>query len=187
VKLPLVNTFSPPCEILETIEPTFDEMLSEENFHRRIQTRLEACISNAYDAATYIAKVGADNRLGDFINYALDNSDAYKSWRKAMPSKTPDELSRYKKCYPHCNFEQVSVEIEMAGHVLSEGQYLFHAGLWPTSGNHFLTNRPLSSSFCPQVALRNADHKGKGYDAGQIDLFVLMATNPKTKSLFMIF
>lgn len=47
-------------------------------------------------------------------------------------------------------------------------------------GDRLTTERPLSSSFCPQVALRNADHKGKGYDAGRIDLLVLRATNPRT-------
>ena len=182
MKLPLVDTFSPPCEIWETRDPTFDEMLAAGNVHLRIPIRLEASISNAYDAATHMAKVSADNRLGNFIDDALDSSVAYKSWRQSMPSKTPDELSRYQKRYPHCNFEQVSAEIEAVGHVLSEGQCLFHAGLWPTNGNRLLTDRPLSTSFCPQVALRNADHKGKGYDAGRIDLFVLRVTNPKTKA-----
>jgi hypothetical protein len=32
------------------------------------------------------------------------------------------------------------------------------------------------------VALRNAAHKAKAYDAGRLDLWVLRATNPMTKA-----
>jgi len=179
MSLPLVNTFVSPYEKWETRRPTLEEMLASGNLHMSIRVRLEATVTNAHDAATYIGRVGADNGLGNFINGALDNSLAYKHWRQAMPSKTPDALSRYQRSYPHCDFAQVSAEIERIGQVLSEGQCLFHAGLWP-DGARLITDRPLSTSFCPQVALRNADHLGKGYDAGHIDLFVLRATSPST-------
>lgn len=181
MNLPLVDTFFPPYEIWETRDPTLEEVRATGNFHLRTKVRLIASISSAYEAAMHIATVGADNGLGYFINNALDKSAAYKQWQQAMPSKTPAELSRYQKYYPNCNFAQVSAEIEAIGHLLSEGQCLFHAGLWPIPGNFLQTDRPLSTSFCPQVALRNADHKGKAYDAGRIDLFVLKVTNPKTK------
>lgn len=180
VNLPLVDTFSPPYEAWETRSATLEEMLAAGNPHLPVKVRLKATISNANEAANYMAAVGADNGLGNFIDDALDLSAAYKSWRQAMPSKTPGELLQYQKLYPHCDFKQVSAEIEAVGSVLSEGQCLFHAGLWP-GGNGFVADRPLSTSFCPQVALRNADHKGKGYDANRIDLFVLRATSPKTK------
>lgn len=180
MSLPLVDTFFPPYEKWEERSPTLDEMMAAGNPHLRIRTGLEASVGSAFDAATYMARVGADNGLGNFINNALDSSDAYKYWRQAMPSRTPDELSRYQKSYPNCDFDQVSKEVEAIGHVLIEQQCLFHAGLWP-GGDHLVTDRPLSTSFCPQVALRNADHIGKGYEAGRIDLFVLKATNPKTK------
>lgn len=180
MSLPYVDTFSPRYEKWEERNPTSEEMLAAGNLHLRIRIKLEASVDSAYEAATYMGSVGADNGLGNYINDSLSSSQAYRCWRQAMPSKTPDELSRYQKSYPRCNFDQVSEEIEAIGHVLSEGQYLFHAGLWP-GGDHLVTDRPLSTTFCPQVALRNADHKGKGYDAGRIDLFVLKATNPKTK------
>lgn len=180
LSLPLVDTFYPPYEKWETRPPTIEEMKASGNFHQQIKVRLEATVASAHDAAVYMGGVGADNGLGNFINEALDHSAACKSWRQAMPSKTPDVLSGYQKSYPHCDFAQVSAEIEATGHVLSEGQCLFHAGLWP-GGARLTTNRPLSTSFCPQVALRNADHLGKGYDAGGIDLFVLRATRPRTK------
>lgn len=180
MNLPWVDTFSPPYEAWETRNPTVEEMVAAGTPHLRINVRLIASVSNADDAAKYIAAVGADNGLGNFIDAALDRSPAYASWRKVMPSSTPPELARYQKSYPHCDFDMVSQEIDAVGHALSEEQCLFHAGLWP-GGQHLITDRPLSTSFCPQVALRNADHLGKGYDAGRIDLFVLRAVDPKTK------
>lgn len=180
MSLPLVDTFILPYEKWKTRDQTFEEMQASGDFHRCIRVRLEATVANARDAAIYIGCVGADKGLGDFIDKALDNSAAYRGWRQAMPPKTPDPLSRYQKSYPQCDFTQVSAEIDAMGQVLSEGQCLFHAGLWP-GGDKLTTERPLSTSFCPQVALRNADHRGKGYEAGRIDLFVLRATSPKTK------
>lgn len=180
MSLPLVDTFFHPYEAWEERNATYEEALAASNPHLRIKVRLNASVSNAHKAAMYMAGVGADNGLGRFIEDALDDSAEYASWRRAMPSKTPSELSRYQKSYPKCNFEQVSREIEAIGQILSEGQCLFHAGLWH-GGNRLVTDRPLSTSFCPQVALRNADHMGKAYDADRIDLFVLRATNPRTK------
>lgn len=127
MNLPLVDTFSPPYEAWETRNATLEEMLAAGNPHLPVKVRLKATISNANEAANYMAAVIADNGLGNFIDDALDRSAAYKSWRQAMPSKTPDELSRYQKLYPHCDFKQVSAEIEAVGGVLSEGQCLFHA------------------------------------------------------------
>ncbi len=180
MNLPLVDTFSSPYEAWEERNATLNEVLAAKNPHLRVRIRHIASISSAYDAAVYMATVGADPGLGRFINAALDQSVAHKSWQQAMPPKTPDELSRYQKFYPHCNFQQVSEEIAAVGHLLSDGQSLFHAGLWP-NGSHLITDRPLSTTFCPQIALRNAAHQGKAYDASQIDLFVLKANNPRTK------
>lgn len=180
--LPLVDTFFHPLKLYKERAATLEEMLEAKAIHLRIQTELEADITNAYEAATHMAKVGAEPRLGDYINTALDSSAAYRAWKQAMPSKTPPQLSRYQKSYPHCDIEEVSAEIQMFGHTLSEGQCLFHGGLWPTADSLLLkTNRPLSTSFCPQVALRNAEQGGKAYDAERIDLFVLKAASPKTK------
>ena len=45
-----------------------------------------------------------------------------------------------------------------------------------------VTDRPLSTSLCPQVALRNADHNGKAYEAGRIDLLVIRVAESATKA-----
>lgn len=147
-----------------------------------VNDRLEERITNAFEAAKYSCTVGgADNRLEDFINSTLDSDASYKTWKARMPSKTPVALSKYQSQFPNFSPSKVDIEINNIGASLCEGQILFHGGLWPTANpNQFITDRPLSTSFCPQIALRNAEHRGKAYDANQIDLLVLRASTPKT-------
>lgn len=138
-------------------------------------------ISDAHAAAAYMARVGMDNGLGSFIQTALDESTAYKAWQKAMPNKTPPETSRYQKDISKSDMAAVSQEIDQNGYLLSTGQILFHGGLWP-SGKSLTTTRPLSTSMCPQIALRNAEFNAKAYDSARLDLFVLSVTDPKTRA-----
>ncbi len=96
-----------------------------------------------------------------------------------MPSRTPGELSNYRNRFPRYDAALVDTEINNIGALLTDGQYLFHGGAWK-SGQQLITSAPFSTSLCPQVALRNAEHRGKAYDAGRIDLFALRVINPKT-------
>lgn len=185
MNLPLVNVFSSPYEAWSTRNPTVEEMLEHNQktgkMLYRVNVNLIARVCNALDAANYISTVGADNGLGSYINSSLDTDPIYKTWRDSMPSRTPKVLADYQKIYPNCDFSNVNSEINNNGHPLSEGQYLFHGGIWPGRElNTYETTRPFSTSLCPQVALRNAEYKAKAYDANQIDLIVLRATNPKT-------
>lgn len=184
--LPLVDTFSSPYQKWTTRRATSEE--AEEIYKRtgnivgamNVNDQLIAEIKNPFEAAKYIANEGADNGLENFIDRALDGSGNFSSWRKAMPPQTPAILSDYQRNYPNCDFTEVSKKIDEIGSTLSAGQYLFHGGVWPNA-QQFTTNRPLSASFSPQVALRNAEHKGKAYEAGKIDLFVLRVATSRSK------
>lgn len=180
MNLPLVNTFEPPYCSWETRPATLEEMIANGG-PGDIKVKMLARISNALEAADYMARVAHDNGFSNHIQTALSNSQAYKAWQSAMPSITPAEISRYQKDFQRSDLSAVSREIDQNGSTLSPGQCLFHGGLWP-GGRCLITQRPLSTSLCPQVALRNADYKAKAYDAGRIDLFVLRANNPKTKA-----
>lgn len=147
----------------------------------KIKVNMVARISDARGAAEYIARVAVDNGFSNHIQTALSNSQAYKAWLSAMPSRTPAELSRYQKEFQRSDLSAASGEIDQNGSTLSSGQCLFHGGLWP-GGRCLITQRPLSTSLCPQVALRNAEYNAKAYDAGRLDLLVLRANNPKTKA-----
>lgn len=129
-------------------------------------------ISNPLEAAVHMSIIEVDNGLENHISKYLKESDNFSSWRNQMPKKTPKSLSDYQKIYPHCDFNSIETEINNIGAKLSPGQFLFHGGVWP-GVNSFTTNRPLSTSFCPQIALREAEFREKAYGAGQVDLFVL--------------
>ncbi|HCI1651746.1 TPA: hypothetical protein NOE00_002096 [Pseudomonas aeruginosa] len=180
VSLPLVNTFAIPYEKWETRRPTLEEALANGS-PDAIRIGLKARVSSAHDAAVYMATVGADNGLGNHIEAALNASYEYKAWRDAMPSSTPPEIARYQKAYQKSDFAAVSSEIAAVGSLLSPGQCLFHGGLW-TGWSTLVVSRPLSTSLCPQVAMRNAEHSSKAYNAGRIDLLLLRVVNPRTKA-----
>lgn len=169
--LPTVDTFNPPYEAWETRPPTLEEV-RETGRIDEIRVSMAARVSDATDAAIYIANISADNGLSHHIQSALQQSAEYKTWRKAMPSKTPRAIARYQKDYETSDLAAVSEEIDRCGATLDVGQRLFHGGLWRGEESQVIT-RPLSTSLCPQVALRNVEWKGKAYDAGRIDLFVL--------------
>lgn len=184
--LPIVNVFQQTYEAWSTRSATFEEMRKDAEEGRRpalhAKNELQARVSNPLEAAVHIASVCADGALSSFINTALDSDAGFKSWRSRMPGKTPEALTRYQQKYPHYDQAQVDSAINDFAATLTEGQCLFHGGSWPAdAGDSFETDKPLSTSFCPQVALRNAEHKGKAYEANKVELFVLRATNPATR------
>ncbi|HAS0829228.1 TPA: hypothetical protein I3313_004251, partial [Enterobacter hormaechei subsp. hoffmannii] len=46
----------------------------------------------------------------------------------------------------------------------------------------FVTDRVLSTSFCPKVALNNGEWRGKAWDANRLDLIVIKTNATKTKA-----
>lgn len=182
--LPLINNFVLPYEKWSTRQPTQQESLDcyQKNGHFLpfVNDKLEESVSSPFEAACYMARKGADNALENYIDEQLDNSSEYKIWRQCMPSKTPDAIRRFQQEYPNYDQFEVDYEINKNVNILSDGQFLFHGGSWPSGTARVKLNKPFSTSFCPQVALRNAEWRGKAYDAGQIDLFVLRAVRAKT-------
>jgi len=184
VSLPLVNPFSTPYEKWSERDATPEEMRQHLEANGFVNTSAKDAllfrVANAFEAAAYMAKVDMDNGLEFSIDRYLDGDPAYAEWTDAMPSPTPPALERYQEEYPECDFAAANQDVRDCGDVLSEGQFLFHAGRWPDGVDSFVTDRPLSTTFCPQVAMRNMDHKAKAHDAGQIDLLVLRAHQPRT-------
>lgn len=184
MNLPVINPFQSPYEVWITREPTIAEHLE---YHRhsgklcmpKIKVELHYKILNAKDAANHICDVGSDRGLSSFIEDQLENSSDFKVWQQSMPSETPKALEDYQRKMSTCNMTDVHNAIGDLGLTLTEGQYLFHGGHW-NFGNEFTTNRPLSTTFCPEVAYMETFHRSKNYDAGQIDIWVLKVTNPRT-------
>lgn len=181
--LPLVNVFEFPYELWETRDQTLNEAMQSGKFHQMVKVKLDARIENHVDAAKHILLNIVDNQIEAFIKDYLNGSSNYKNMRNKMPSTTPKSLSDYQRKFKTIGFDRVSIDINDFGEKLSDGQYLFHGGQWPSNaGESFITSRPFSTSFCPQIALRNAEWAGKAYDAGEVNLFVLRVATPQTKA-----
>jgi len=187
MSLPLVNPFSTPYEAWSYRKVSLEEAqeiykaTGRQDFEPK--DRLLATITTAREAAVYMANGRSDNGLLEYhIDKALASDPAFDAWRDAMPSRTPPELSRYQRLYPQFNATKVEAAIEAHGVVLSEGQILFHGGIWPGGpANAYATYRPFATTFSPQVALLNAVHMDKAFIANRIDLMVLRAHQPRTK------
>lgn len=179
----IVNVFKTPYEVWTTRAPTMDEVKQAGRMLHSVNDKLLYTLNNHLDAAKHMLIKGADNALAHFIEDYLNESADLKKLRSAMPSKTPASISTYQQQYPQCNLLQVNNDIGIHGIKLDEENVLFHGGFWPPAwGTSYKTDKPLSTTFCPQVALRNAEHNGKAYDAGEIHLLVLKVVNPKTKA-----
>ena len=182
-QLPSVDVFNPSFEKWLMREATMQEIENDPEFPkvmlRGVRDKLTHELCNHLDSAVYIADKRADNELEHFIDCSLKANSHFRIWRSAMPKIIPKEISNYQNKYPHYNQKQLETELSNINCILSSSQTLVHAGLWPES-RVFTTDRPLSTSFCPQVALRNAEHMGKAYDNGRINLIVLSVVQPKT-------
>ncbi|MBW3516836.1 hypothetical protein KO537_19300 [Shewanella sp. NKUCC01_JLK] len=182
-KLPLLNVFEKPYELWEVRNQTPEEMMQSGCMFKRIKVKLKARLHDHVDAAKHMILEGTDNQLERFIKDYLKKSASFKEIRSQMPSKTPKSLSDYQRRFQRATFEQVSIDINNCGKILSDDQYLFHGGLLPINiGESFITERPFSTSFCPQIALRNAEWGGKAYDAGEVNLCVLRTVSSQTKT-----
>ena len=134
--------------------------------------------------AEYALKNIGDNRIDSFIDEVLEKSNEYKEMKNSMPSKTPEILEEYQKRYSDFDnkkFSKIDNEIKKINAYLSEGQYLFHGGKWfDNTKKELITTRPFSTTFSPHIAVSEALFKGKAYDNGVLDLFVIKVKNPKT-------
>ncbi len=184
-----IDIFATPYEVWTIRDATADEMQDRINnqglslseaFH--VKDRLTTVVATPVDAARYMLQAQADNGLAFHIDNALRQSPAYRALQALMPAVVPVALDAYQGAFAEAEFDAADDAIEAHGVTLADGQFLFHGGLWPSDRSTFTTSRPLSTSFCPQVALRNAEWRGKAYDAGRVDLMVLRVTQPRTKA-----
>ncbi|EGQ8117988.1 hypothetical protein I7103_004883 [Vibrio parahaemolyticus] len=98
------------------------------------------------------------NILTTMIKDKLKSLSTYKEALNLMPNLSDVKgLKNYRQRHPHHDPSSVSQELDLHGKYLASGQVLFHGGTFPrdTSGNYlhqFITDRPLSTSLCAQVA-----------------------------------
>lgn len=187
-----INPFGVPHDIWKTRAPTDDE--SREMIKQgvwkpfvSINVQIDKTICHPMDAAEFLAENQHESRLDRFVEKFLDKSDEYSKWLSLMPSFVPVELLNYQRSYPPNDFNIIDQAVKTHGILLPDGQFLFHGGLWPSDehGNPFftfITDRVLSTSFCPKVAINNGVWRGKAWDANRLDLIVLKTNASRTKA-----
>ncbi|PRN05319.1 hypothetical protein A0O30_08520 [Pseudomonas sp. LLC-1] len=182
----LINVFDPPYEIWTSRKASNEESMDHYQKHGffsfNVKDKLIKTITSARQAAEHLCLTAADSALENFIDAALDDSDAYHYFRSLMPKLTPPALLDYQSRYPHYNQAAVERDINHYGLSLAEGQTLFHGGTWSEGADVVVTTRPFSTAFCPQIARRSAEWQGKAYDAGRVEITVLKVTSPQTKA-----
>lgn len=171
--LPLIDIFTSntPITIQDKMETTQESLQSKAN----------STLKDYQQAILYTLETFSTREMEIFITDALKvKQQEFKQWRNCMPSKIPDALSKYKNSYRKCDFQKVDEEINNIGYKLSEEQQLIHGGLWSDLSAKTPTNRPLSTTFCPKVAIVETLHHGKAYDNNRIDIIILTVVNPNT-------
>ncbi|HEI8522674.1 TPA: hypothetical protein SMQ21_000731 [Proteus mirabilis] len=144
-------------------------------------------VTNEYDAAMYMAEYQLDNGIDNHIESMLKGSQNYPKWVNAMENYSltnARELIKYKTCYPEFDLTKVEQELSHFNALPSTGQKLFHGGYWNHQSNVVTLQEPFSTTFSPQVALRELDHLGIGAKNPTIQIWVLTVVNPKTNVYF---
>jgi len=185
----VINVFDKPYEAWTWRNTSLEEALDlvkNKGFHfsqaTSVKDKLEEKVSDHFEAARRMLRVGADSGLERHIDSALDENAEYQALRARMPVTEPEELTSYQGSFTEADWGAADVAINEVGMQMAEGQFLFHGGLWDGDNPSTTTTRPFSTSFCPQIALRNAEWRGKAYDAGRVDLMVVRVTQPATKA-----
>lgn len=184
--LPIVRPFAEPYDAWSYRMATHEEMMASVhagNLSLWVNDKLLARVTSEHEAAGHMASRGVDNGLEGHIDRRLAADAGFQQWLRAMPVTTPHALQTYQHEFPPDDFSQADQAIRMHGATLSPGQLLFHGGhlRFPPDGM-LVTQRPLSTTFCPQVALRSAEWRGKAYVAGQVDLNLLRVNSSETKA-----
>ena len=182
----IVDVFATPYEYWRYRHVPFDEAIKNPDPNARPslkeKDKLIRTVTCHREAAEHILLQRADALLESHIEAALTVSNVYQRWLREEPLEDPKAFLDYQIKCPHHDKAAVDDLIDQHGVTLADGQYLFHCGSWSSYSDTLTTDRPFSTSFCPQVALRNGEHKGKSYDAGKVELFVIRTTNPVTKA-----
>ncbi|NLR74340.1 hypothetical protein [Leeia aquatica] len=185
MNFPIINVFDEPYEVREMRELSNDEFFEKALRTGKIsftqRQHIIETINNHYEAAHYMLRVAQDNSLESHIDRALENS--FSKIMNHMQKTLPNSISTYQSSYPDYDIAAVSNDIKRFGGLLHQGQVLFHGGYCRHEvGETLSIDRPLSTSFCPQIALRNAEWREKAYDADEVNIFVLTVSSTTVKA-----
>lgn len=174
----IVQPFARPYESWIYRSATSEELaahMTAGEFLIEVKDRMVARVTDEVEAAYCLAmRGGIDIGLENHIESVLRSDPTFAGWRAAMPTVVPLDIAVYKHDYENSCLGKVNHSIREVGTTIGVGQRLFHGGYLPFDGNGELPlSRPLSTTFCPQVALRSAEWRGKAFDSNGVWLYLV--------------
>ncbi|WP_355582728.1 hypothetical protein [Xanthomonas cannabis] len=172
----LVDLFERPFQPTQTRDATDSERAANLAAGQHISSALTMEvpygqeIQNSVDAARWAATHHASNALCDHLADKLPTSLGYKRLRSSMPKTTPVPIRNYRQRGASSRTDGFLDAVANNATALALGQVLFHGGAWEPGATPTQLQFPLSTSFCPEMALRNAAWGGKAWASGYVNL-----------------
>ncbi|MDD9157996.1 hypothetical protein PVK64_17680 [Aliivibrio sp. S4TY2] len=127
---------------------------------------LHSIIESADDYADFIAYRRSHGGIQEAVADELSLAKSYKQCKRQMLYlKDVPSINKYRNDPENCCLDAVEKELRNNGQQLSQGQKLFHGGIFPLTDingepildTEFVLSKPLSTSFCSMIAASNAD------------------------------
>lgn len=153
------------------ITPLIDTMKNLSNLGKEFYSPLELMYR--------INDVRVQQKIHEYFTNELNILEENIRYRDHMPSKNPEIFMNYRQMHPEHNENMIEDAILKQNTILSESQFVFHAGYW---GKEFSkpTSKVLSTSLNPVQAIWTAESNGTSFNKDSFDLLVLQVTKAKT-------
>jgi hypothetical protein len=104
-----------------------------------------------------ISNYSNSGAVNSFRCNLLSSSEFAEIKRLTPYLKDIPSINQYRNIQQRANLQNVDVEIKGFGSVLPAGQTIFHGGSLSIN-KPFITSKPLSLTYCPEIALWHADN-----------------------------
>lgn len=138
-------------------------------------------IRNSEDAVMWAAAHHSSNALCDHLSAMRATNPGYKLLRSFMPTRTPTPIRRYQQEGAPRRTTGFYDAVANFATPLAPGQVLFHGGAWMPNAARTQLQFPLSTSFCPAMALRNAAWNGKAWHSGYVNLLHIRVSSTNVR------
>ncbi|MGI2859788.1 hypothetical protein ACRTDL_16545 [Shewanella algae] len=119
--------------------------------------RTQQTVNSPYEFVVHTLQNYGHSGVVNEFNRQLDKSTQVRMGKAAMPYLyAVPALHKYRDKPRICDLEAANIEITQHGSFMHPGQILFHGGQWPIHNNQIVTDKPFSTSFCPQIAAWHA-------------------------------
>ncbi|EIP0122539.1 DUF4885 domain-containing protein [Vibrio sp. B513a] len=128
--------------------------------------RENVTISNHKDFLLHTIKNYSRSGIVFRFREALPKSSSFQKIKQLTPKlKDVPEVNKYRNTPENASLSDVDSEVFEYGFPVESGQVLYHGGSQEISSK-LITTRPLSTTYCPEVALWHADndYRSKGKD-----------------------